>query len=127
MTLQIDINHKEVDELWEVSLTGSLDTETAPQLEEELAQIFIPDSKKLIFNMAGLDYVSSAGIRIIAMASRKMKENSGAIAMTGLQPQIEKVFDIVKALPNFGIFKDEAEADEYFDLMQKKVLDGDGD
>ncbi len=124
MALQIDINHKEVDDFWEVSLTGSLDTETAPELEEDLAQIFDSDSNKLIFNMTGVDYVSSAGIRIIAMASRKLNEKSGAIAMTGLQPQIKKVFDIVKALPNFGIFKDEAEADEYFDHMQKTVLDG---
>ena len=123
MALLIDINHK-TDELWEVSLTGSLDTDTAIQLEKELAQIFVPDSKKLLFNMSGLEYVSSAGIRIIAMASKKMKENSGTIAMTRLQPQIEKVFEIVKALPNFGVFKDEAEADAYFDLMQKKVLDG---
>ncbi len=126
MALQIDINHK-TDELWEVSLTGSLDTDTASQLEKELAQIFVSDSKKLLFNMSGLEYVSSAGIRIIAMASKKMKENSGTIAMTGLQPQIEKVFEIVKALPNFGVFKNEAEADAYFDLMQKKVLDGEID
>jgi anti-anti-sigma factor len=126
MALQIDINHK-TDELWEVSLSGSLDTDTASQLEKELAQIFVPESKKLMFNMAGLEYVSSAGIRIIAMASKKMKENSGAIAMTSLQPQIEKVFEIVKALPNFGVFKDEAEADAYFDFMQKKVLDGKSD
>lgn len=124
MALQIDINHK-TDEFWEVSLTGSLDTDTATQLEKELAQIFVPDSKKLLFNMAGLEYVSSAGIRVIAVASKKMKENSGTIAMTGLQSQIKKIFEIVKALPNFGIFKDEAEADAYFDLMQKKVLDGD--
>ena len=120
MALQIDINHKE-DELWEVSLTGSLDTETAPELEENLAQVFDSDSNKIIFKLTGLDYVSSAGIRIIAMTSKKMKEKSGAIAMTGLQPQIEKVFDIIKALPDFGIFKDYAEADEYFDHMQKLV------
>ena len=124
MALQIDINYKEVDDFWEVSLTGSLDTETAPELEEDLAQIFDSDNNKLIFNMTGVDYVSSAGIRIIAMASRKMTEKSGAIALTGLQPQIKKVFDIVKALPSFGIFKDEAEADDYFDHMQKTVLDG---
>lgn len=126
MPLQIDINHK-TDEFWEVSLTGSLDTDTATQLEKELAQIFVPESKNILFIMTGVEYVSSAGIRIIAMASKKMKENSGTIAMTDLQPQIEKVFDIVKALPNFGVFKDEAEADAYFDIMQKKVLDGNSD
>ena len=126
MPLQIDINHK-TDEFWEVSLTGSLDTDTATQLEKELAQIFVPESKNILFIMTGVEYVSSAGNRIIAMASKKMKENSGTIAMTDLQPQIEKVFDIVKALPNFGVFKDEAEADAYFDIMQKKVLDGNSD
>ena len=40
MALQIDINHK-IDEFWEVSLTGSLDADTATQLEKELAQIFV--------------------------------------------------------------------------------------
>ena len=120
MALQIDINHKE-DALWEVSLTGSLDTETAPELEEDLAQTFDSDSNKIIFNMKELEYVSSAGLKVIAKACRKMKEKSGAVAITGLQPQIEKVFDIIKALPDFGIFKDYAEADEYFDHMQKLV------
>ena len=49
MALQIDINHK-TDELWEVSLTGSLDTDTATQLEKELAEIFVPESKNIMFN-----------------------------------------------------------------------------
>ena len=71
--------------------------------------------------MKELEYVSSAGLKVIAKACRKMKEKSGAVAITGLQPQIEKVFDIIKALPDFGIFKDDAEADEYFDHMQKLV------
>ena len=125
MALKIDINHKEADLLWDISLTGSLDTETAPELEEDLAKVFDSDCNKVVFNMTGLDYVNSAGIRIIALTSKKMEEKSGAIAMIGLQPQIEKVFDIVKALPNFSIFKDDAEADEYFDHIQKTVLDGD--
>jgi anti-sigma B factor antagonist len=123
VSLQVALNHKS-DGLWEVALAGSLDTETAPQLEEDLAPVFGSDSRKLLFNMTDLDYVSSAGIRVIAMASKMMKRRAGAIAMTGLQPHIAKVFEIVKALPNLSIFKDQAEADEYLDFMQKKVLKG---
>jgi len=42
--------------------------------------------------------------------------------MMHLQPQIQKVLDIVKALPSVPIFKDDAEMDDYFDAMQKKVI-----
>lgn len=46
--------------------------------------------------------------------------------VSNLQPQIQKVFDIVKAVPLNSIFSSTAEADSYLDLMQKKVLqDGD--
>jgi hypothetical protein len=41
-----------------------------------------------------------------------------------MQPQIKKVFDIVKALPDVPIFKDDAEMDEYLTHMQNQVLDG---
>jgi hypothetical protein len=40
-----------------------------------------------------------------------------------LQPQIEKVFEIAAALPSETLFSSVAEADEYFDRMQKKVLE----
>jgi len=82
-----------------------LDTETAPELEENLAQVFDSDSNKIIFKITGLDYVSSAGIRIIAMTSKKMKEKPGAIAMTGLQPQIEKSFRYHQGIPRFWYFQ----------------------
>ena len=41
-----------------------------------------------------------------------------------LQPQIQKVLDIVKALPAVPIFKNEQEMDDYLDAMQQKVIDG---
>jgi len=119
MTLRIDINHREIDELWEVSLTGALDTDTAPQLEEDLAQIFDSDSNNLIFNMKELDYVSSAGLRIIAKTCKKMKKKGGDILTTAMQPQIQRIFEIVKELPNLRMFKNQEEVDEYLHAMQE--------
>jgi len=118
MTLQINIDHK-TDELWEVSLAGSLDTETAPQLEKELETVLDSESKKIIFNMKELDYISSAGLKIIAKVCRKMKENDGQVLTTTMQPQIKKVFEIIKSLPNLTMFKDQNEVDEYLDAMQE--------
>jgi len=118
MELQIDINYRS-NELCEILLTGSLDTDTASQLEEKLETVFDSESKELMLNMKELDYVSSAGIRVIAMACRKMKEKDGAVLMLSMQPQIQKVFEIVKALPNLKMFKDWEEMDEYLDAVQE--------
>ena len=118
MELQVDINYRS-NELCEIVLAGSLDTDTASQLEEKLETVFDSASKELMFNMKELDYVSSAGIRVIAMACRKMKEKDGDVLMLSMQPQIQKVFEIVKALPNLKMFKDWEEMDEYLDAMQE--------
>ncbi len=118
MGLQVDINYRS-NELCEILLTGSLDTDTASQLEEKLETVFDSASKELMFNMKKLNYVSSAGIRVIAMACRKMKEKGGEILTISMQPQIQKVFEIVKALPNLKMFKSWEEMDEYLDAMQE--------
>jgi len=118
MTLQIDINHKAA-ELWEITLTGSLDSETAPQLDKELETVLDSGSKKIIFNMKELDYVSSAGLKIIAKVCRMMKEADGDVIATAMQPQIKTVFEIVKKLPNLRMFNNQEEADEYLDAIQE--------
>ena len=120
MTLQIDINHKAA-ELWEITLTGSLDSETAPQLDKELETVLDSGSKKVIFNMKELDYVSSAGLKIIAKVCRMMKEADGEVIATALQPQIKTVFEIVKKLPNLRMFNNQEEAEEYLDAIQEFV------
>jgi len=118
MELQVDINYRS-NELCEILLSGSLDTDTASQLEEKLETVFDSASKELMFNMKKLDYVSSEGIRVIAMACRKMKEKGGEILMISMQPQIQRVFEIVKALPNLKMFKSWEEMDKYLDAMQE--------
>ena len=120
MTLQIDINHKAA-ELWEITLTGSLDSETAPQLDKELETVLDSGSKKVIFNMKELDYISSAGLKIIAKVCRMMKEADGDVIATEMQPQIKTVFEIVKKLPNLRMFNNQEEADEYLDAIQEFV------
>lgn len=107
-----------------VALNGRLDTITAPQLETELDTVTALPISLIIFDMADLEYISSAGLRVIFKAVKTMKANGGKCGVLKMQPQIRKVFDIVKALPDVPIFKDDAEMDEYLTHMQNKVADG---
>lgn len=105
-------------------LAGRLDTNTAPQLEATLEPV-LAQTRTLIFDMTGLEYISSAGLRVLFKTTKALQRQGGRVTMVHMQPQIRKVFDIVKAMPDVRIFKNDDELDEYLTAMQKQTLDGD--
>ena len=73
-------------------VTGRLDTQTAPELEKEIDAI-VSGLKELILDMAGLEYVSSAGLRVILKA-QKIMNAQGSMKLTSVNDSIMEVFDI---------------------------------
>lgn len=107
-----------------VAIGGRLDTHTYAELDQALAPLLgNPAVTSLVLDLEGLDYISSAGIRSVFKARKAIEGRGGKVLVTHLQPQIQKVFDIVKAVPLSSIFSSVAEADEYLDAMQKRVLE----
>ncbi len=105
-----------------VTLEGRLDTLTAPKLDEEVAVVLdAPDVKSIVFELRGLDYISSAGIRCLIRARKTVTARGGEVAVVNAQPGVHKVFEIVKALPSEQIFANDAELDAYLDAMQRKT------
>lgn len=72
-----------------VSLTGRLDTVTAPDLEKELNDISSINS--IIIDMTNLEYISSAGLRIILKMQKALKGN---LTLINVKPLVKEVFDI---------------------------------
>ena len=102
-----------------VKLTGSLDTATAPELERQLAPVLSGTAKDLVFDLAQLKFISSAGLRIFSMARKQLKERGGQASFVNMQPQIQEVFEIMKSLPGVAVFKDVAELDRYLARRQR--------
>ena len=73
-------------------VVGRLDTQTAPELEKELDTL-VNGVTELIFDMSGLEYVSSAGLRIILKAQKLMNVR-GSMKLTGVNDSIMEVFDV---------------------------------
>ena len=102
-----------------VKLTGSLDTATAPELERQLAPVLAGQVEHLVFDLAPLKFISSAGLRVFSMARKQLKERGGQASFVNMQPQIQEVFEIMKSLPGVAIFKDMAELDAYLAARQR--------
>lgn len=110
-----------------VIVGGRLDTHTYLQMDRELAPVLASDITSLVLDLKDLEYISSAGVRSIFKARKALAGRGGKVLVVHLQPQIQKVFDVVKAVPMSEIFSSVAEADAYLDAMQRKVLEGDED
>ena len=108
-----------------VALGGRLDTHSYAELDQQLAPLLASKVPSLVLDLAGLEYISSAGIRSIFRARKALAARGGKVLVVNPQPQIQKVFDVVKAVPLNEIFTSVAEADAYLDAMQRKVLSGD--
>ena len=81
------INVERDFELVTLEISGRLDTTTAPNLESVIGELSA-DIKELVFDMSGVEYISSAGIRVLLGAYKKINSENGSV-------RIEKANDMV--------------------------------
>lgn len=76
-----------------VALAGHLDTMTSPQLEAELEQLLTEDVQVLQFDFANLEYMSSAGIRVV-MAAEDVMSGRGGMKLLHVGEEIMEIFEM---------------------------------
>ena len=125
MALDIRIQNLGGPDTVTVTLTGSLDTATAPQLESRLTPVLGGPTKDIVFDLAKLTFISSAGLRVFASTRKTLKERGGQASFVHMQPQIQEVFEIMRSLPGVAVFRDVAELDAYLAARQRAHQHGD--
>jgi len=93
-----------------VQLQGKVDATSAPSVEQALVGVIDQGEKKLVVDCASLDFISSAGLRSLLLAVKKMKAAGGVIALAALQPHVKEVFDISGFSSLFVIHGSKADA-----------------
>jgi anti-anti-sigma factor len=111
--LDIDVNRPGPAER-RVTLRGRLDSVTAPRLEAALAPVLErPTVTSLVFRLHDLGYMSSAGIRCIVRARKLIEGRGGRVVVVEAQPSVQRVLEMVKAVPADQVFATQAELDTY--------------
>ena len=87
------INVERDFELVTLGITGRLDSTTAPNLEAAINELS-EDAKELVFDMSELEYISSAGIRVILGAYKKMNSNEGIMRIEKVNDMVFEVFEM---------------------------------
>jgi anti-sigma B factor antagonist len=88
MTIEIKKNQEETI----IEIVGRLDTITAPALDKTINED-IGDTKNLVLDVKGMEYISSAGLRVLLSAQKKMQK-IGAMKVTGVCEEVMEVFEM---------------------------------
>jgi anti-anti-sigma factor len=107
-----------------VYLEGRLDGETVALLDAELDKLANSPATVVVFDLGGLEYISSIGLRSIFRTQKLMAERSGRAVVVNARPQVQKVLEIVKAVDIGAVFSSIQELDQYLDSMQRKIVEG---
>ena len=121
MKLDTKVSVDEDNSVARVSLSGALNTDTAPGFEQRLQNVINDGHALTVLDMKDLDYISSAGLRVIFKAAKQAKGDGRRLAAANRKPHIDKVFEILQALPDMAVFANDAELADYLNAMQEKV------
>lgn len=86
-------------------LQGRLDSANAPELERALREPVAAPGARLVFDLSGLDYISSAGLRVLLWAAKQLRATQppGRLAMTGVAGHVHEVFTMSGFLTLFPV------------------------
>lgn len=77
-----------------LKLSGRLDGLSAPELEQQLAGALAAGCERLVFDCSGVEYASSAGLRVFLLAAKQMKTRGGRCGFAALTPALREVFSV---------------------------------
>ena len=83
-----------------LSVSGRLDTNTSPELE---AAVKLDGVTALVFDFAGLEYISSAGLRVLLSAKKSLMASSGEMTVVNANESVRNVFEITGCSEIFGL------------------------
>ena len=104
-----------------IALSGQLDSETTDSLDRQIQTALLGGADIVILDLAALKMITSAGVGVVMKTQTSLAKRGGELMMLNMQPQIKKVFEIVRLLPTLQVFDNTQEMDNYLITIQRRI------
>ena len=85
---------------------GRLDSTSSPSFDQEVAALVSAGERRMVVDFTDVEYISSAGLRVLMLAAREVKQREGTMALCSLQPVVQEIFEISRFNVVFKVFPD---------------------
>jgi anti-sigma B factor antagonist len=90
----MEITQKEENGIVSIAINGRLDADTSPEAEKVVKEALGGQAARLLFNLGALEYLSSAGLRVLLSAAKEMRRREGKIVLCALNEFVEEIFEV---------------------------------
>jgi len=90
----MEISEEKIENVAVISISGRVDSAVSSELETKFISMVDQGAKKVAVNLADLDFISSAGLRVFLLLTKKLKNLEGKIALFAMRETIKSVFDL---------------------------------
>ena len=90
----MDVSEQQVGRVWVVTARGRLDGATSSQFAQRVEALVTGTEPRLLVDFSGVDFVSSAGLRVVLALVKKVKSVKGALILCAVQPAVREVLEI---------------------------------
>ena len=94
--ISISLSESERDQVSEVRVDGVIDTTTASELEEVMESLLKRQRYMIVFDLAGVDYISSAGWGIFISRIKDVRNNRGDIKLANMIPNVYEIYELLE-------------------------------
>jgi anti-anti-sigma factor len=99
----MDLHEEQVDEITALSVKGRIDSTTAPAFGQRLESVVTAPAGRLVVDFRDLEYISSAGFRVLLVAAKRAEECGSRLVLCGLSGKVRQLFDLGGFLDLFTI------------------------
>ncbi len=107
---ELQISRESLKRVDVVQVNGRIDSSTAPDFDNELKTIINEGTHNIVLNLAGVSYMSSAGLRGLVTALRECKKKRGKVVLAAPSDRVREVLDLAGLTSLFEIFDDQTAA-----------------
>ena len=86
-----------------VAPTGRVDSTTSDQLERHLSALVASGERRIVVDFSHVEYISSAGLRVMLVLAKRMKDARGAVALCAMGDPVRHVFELAGFMPLFAV------------------------
>jgi anti-anti-sigma factor len=106
----VNIGTRTHNDVTVVAFVGNLDSKTSPEAQQAIDGILAGGGRKLVVDFTALDYISSAGLRVLLGTAKRLSGSGGGLRLCGLNRTVREVFDISGFSTILAVFPTEADA-----------------
>jgi len=106
----MELREEQVSGVIALAVKGRLDSTTAPLFGQKLEEIVVAPKSRLVVDFGNLEYMSSAGFRVLLVAAKRAEEVGTRLVLCGLSPKVRQLFDLGGFLDLFTIVRSRDDA-----------------